>query len=119
MNNINFANGIEIDPDEEYILFCETGRAKIHKYYLKGEKSGQHKILVEKLPGLPDNIKINDNGNFYVGLISTRLPGKPHFLEITGPHNWIRKFLARLISMVSGSVCISKISKIFCRCCCS
>lgn len=100
VNDISFANGIEIDPEEEFILFCETGRAKIHKYYLKGAKTGQHEILADNLPGLPDNIRINDNGNFYVGLISPRIPGKPHLIEIMGPHNWIRKFLARLINMV-------------------
>ena len=100
VNDISFANGIEIDPNEEFILFCETGRAKIHKYYLKGEKSGQHEVLAENLPGLPDNIRINDNGNFYIGLISPRIPGKPHLIEIMGPHNLIRKFLARLINMV-------------------
>jgi len=100
VDNINFANGIEIDPEEKFILFCETGRAKIHKYYLKGDKAGQHEVLAENLPGLPDNIKINDNGHFYVGMTSPRIPGKPHLLEIMGPHNWIRKFLSRLVSMV-------------------
>jgi len=100
VREINFANGIEIDPHGEYFLFCESGRAKIHKYYLKGEKAGKHEVLVENLPGLPDNIKINDNGKFYIGLISPRIPGKPHLLELIGPHNWVRKFLARLVSMV-------------------
>jgi len=100
VNDINFANGIELDPDEEFLLFSETGRAKIHKYYLKGEKAGKVEILVESLPGLPDNIKLNDNGHYYVGMISPRIPGKPHLLEIMGPRNCARKFLARLVSMV-------------------
>jgi sugar lactone lactonase YvrE len=29
-------NGMELSPDGDYLLLCETGRATIHKYYLKG-----------------------------------------------------------------------------------
>jgi len=98
--NINFANGIELDPAEEFLLICETGRGRILKYHLKGPKSGTIEALDAKLPGLPDNIKLNDQGNYYIGIPSPRIPGKPHIMEIVGPHNWIRKFLCRLISMV-------------------
>ena len=37
VSHISFANGIELDPAEEFLLFCESGRAKLHKYYLKGK----------------------------------------------------------------------------------
>ena len=37
VSHISFANGIELDPSEEFLLFSETGRARLHKYYLKGE----------------------------------------------------------------------------------
>ena len=57
-------------------------------------------MLIESLPGLPDNIKLNDNGNYYVGLISPRLPGKRHLMEIIGPHYLVRRFLVRLVSIV-------------------
>ena len=36
VSSINFANGLELAQDESYLIFCETGRATIHKYYLKG-----------------------------------------------------------------------------------
>ena len=26
--------------------------------------------------------------------------GKPHIIEVLGPHNWVRKFLSRLVGMV-------------------
>lgn len=100
VSHISFANGIELDPAEEFLLFCESGRAKLHKYYLKGEKAGTHEVLIDSLPGLPDNIKINDNGNYYVGIISPRIPGKPHLLELLGPHYLVRRFLVRLVSLV-------------------
>lgn len=101
VTGVNFANGLELQPEkEEWIIFAETGRAKIHKHYLKGEKAGQTEVLVDNLPGLPDNIKLNDNGNYYIGLQSPRIPGKHHVLELLGPHNLLRKFIARLMSMV-------------------
>ena len=56
--------------------------------------------MIDSLPGLPDNIKLNDNGNYYVGLISPRLPGKRHLMEIIGPHYLVRRFLVRLVSIV-------------------
>ena len=37
VSQISFANGIELDPTEDFLLFCESGRAKLHKYYLKGK----------------------------------------------------------------------------------
>ena len=57
VSDISFANGIEMDPEEKFLIFCETGRARLHKYYLKGDKAGTHEVFLESLPGLPDNIK--------------------------------------------------------------
>lgn len=100
LDGLSFVNGMELSPDGEYLLLCETGRARILKYYLRGERSGQHEILTDALPGLPDNIKLNDRGQYYVGLISPRIPGTLHLLELISPHNLVRKFMARLIHMV-------------------
>jgi len=99
VSSINFANGLELAQDESYLIFCETGRATIHKYYLKGEKAGTAEILTSSLPGLPDNIKLNERGNYYVGLITPRLPNTWHILELVAPHNLVRKFISRLICM--------------------
>jgi hypothetical protein len=43
---------------------------------------------------------LNDRGNYYVGLISPRIPGTLHLVELMAPHNLLRKFIARLIHMV-------------------
>jgi len=101
VTNVNFANGIELQPGkEEWLIFAEGGRGKIFKHHLKGEKKGDTEVLIESLPGLPDNIKANDNGNFYVGIQSPRLPGKINLAELFGPRNLLRKFLSRLVFMV-------------------
>ena len=39
VSEISFANGIELDPTEEFLIFCESGRARLHKFYLKGDHS--------------------------------------------------------------------------------
>ena len=57
VSEISFANGIELDPAEQFLIFCESGRARLHKYHLKGDKAGTHEVFVDSLPGLPDNIK--------------------------------------------------------------
>ena len=44
--------------------------------------------------------RLNDNGNYYVGIISPRIPGKPHLLDLLGPHYLVRRFLVRLVSLV-------------------
>ena len=31
VEEINFANGVELDPRENFLLFCETGLARVHK----------------------------------------------------------------------------------------
>jgi len=99
VEGISFANGLELDKEEQFLLYCETGRARVHKYHLQGERAGQAEVLVDNLPGMPDNIRLNDNGNYYIG-VNPRIPGKPHVLELLGPHSWVRKFLSRLVCMV-------------------
>ena len=47
-----------------------------------------------------NQFRLNDNGNYYVGMISPRIPGKPHLLELLGPYYLARRFLVRLVSLV-------------------
>ena len=38
VENLSFANGLELDPAERFLLFCESGTARLHKYHLTGER---------------------------------------------------------------------------------
>lgn len=100
LNSLNFVNGLALDKNGEYLLVTETGRAAIHKYNIAGPKAGTTELLTNRLPGLPDNIRVNDRGNFFVGVISPRLPNTWHVMELVAPHNLIRKFVSRLVYMV-------------------
>jgi len=100
VDGINYANGIELSPEEDYLLFTEVGRSRIHKYHLKGEKKGICEVLVNTPPGMPDNVKLNDRGNYYVGIINPRLPNTVNLQVTLAPHNIVRKFVLRLVYMV-------------------
>ena len=52
------------------------------------------------LVSISNLFRLNDNGNYYVGIISPRIPGKPHLLDLLGPHYLVRRFLVRLVSLV-------------------
>ena len=53
----SFANGIELDPSGDFLLFCESGRARLHKLHLSGPAAGTSEVFIDSLPGIPDNIK--------------------------------------------------------------
>ena len=72
MDGLNFANGVAADANSEFILVNETGGYRIHKYWLKGPKTGQSDVLIDNLPGFPDNIVRGRDGRFWVGLVSPR-----------------------------------------------
>ena len=52
-----------------------------------------------------NEFRLNDNGNYYVGMISPRIPGKPHLLELLGPYYLARRFLVRLVSLKPRYAC--------------
>ncbi|MCH2232753.1 MAG: SMP-30/gluconolactonase/LRE family protein [Crocinitomicaceae bacterium] len=67
-----FGNGLEISKNEDFILISETSRYRILKYWIKGEKRGTSEILLENLPGFPNNISRRENGNYWVGFTTKR-----------------------------------------------
>ncbi|MGB0930622.1 MAG: SMP-30/gluconolactonase/LRE family protein [Chitinophagales bacterium] len=72
MEGLRFANGVAIGPNDEFLLVNETMGMRIHKFWMKDEKKGQSEVLVNELPGYPDNITFNGKGTFWVALPSIR-----------------------------------------------
>ena len=91
-DGLNFANGVAVSDDQQYLLFNETAHYRVWRYWLNGPRAGQREIIIENLPGFPDNINNGLNGRFWVGLVAPRnkllddLSGKP----------WLRKVTQRL-----------------------
>ena len=73
MDNLFFANGVSVGPNDEFVLINETGRAKVHRLWLQGEKAGLRDVFIDQLPAMPDNIYYKD-GVFWISLITLRDP---------------------------------------------
>jgi sugar lactone lactonase YvrE len=88
MTGLNFANGVATDINSEYVLVNETGSYRIHKYWLKGDRAGKSEVIIDNLPGFPDNVVRGRDGRFWVGLVSPRskalddLSGSPFLRKI-------------------------------------
>lgn len=64
---------------------------RLRKYWLKGEKAGTSEILAI-LPGYPDNVRVNENGDFWVALHCRRYM----YAYLNGLYPRIRKAILKL-----------------------
>ncbi len=114
VDDLFFANGIQLFPDRESVLIAETTMARITRqvpslrwsikdcrYYLAGTKRGQREVFAENLPGLPDNIRLSHNGTFWVGMAGIRQHGRFSFLDFVAEKPWLRKAILK----VEGEIC--------------
>lgn len=72
LDKLNFANGVAISDDGSFLLVSETGHYRILKHWLAGERKGSTEVLLENLPGFPDNLKSGLQGRFWLGLAAPR-----------------------------------------------
>ncbi len=73
MSGLQFANGVALGPNDEFIVVAEMGAYRIQQYWLKGPLSGKSRVFADGLPGIPDNITFNGRDRFWVGLHNPRL----------------------------------------------
>jgi sugar lactone lactonase YvrE len=97
-HGFSFANGIALSADGRSLFVSETGRYRIWKLDAHADNldvrsgSAQAKVLVDNLPGYPDNLMRGRDGRIWIGLFKPRNPaadslaGKP----------FMRKLLLRL-----------------------
>lgn len=90
-----YTNGIALSPEEDFLLIAETGRARVHKLWLTGPKAGTQEVLLDNLPGYPDNIKAQADGTYWMAFASPRVPS-----EKLLPYPFLRKVIWRLGPMV-------------------
>jgi ribose transport system permease protein len=72
LRHLIFPNGINICRDGQSLLFAETWACRISRYWFDGPKKGQRTIVMENLPGYPDNINRGSNGSYWVALLGMR-----------------------------------------------
>lgn len=100
MDGLQFANGVFLSSEEDFIVVAETARNRLYRFYLKGPKKGTHDIFADGLPGMPDNLKPDGQGGLLVPLVLTTDSGNPMITQVLGPFPLIRKLIARILSLV-------------------
>ncbi|KAI3798796.1 hypothetical protein L1987_34075 [Smallanthus sonchifolius] len=68
--NLYFANGVEMSPEQDFVIFCETPMMRCSRYYLQGEKEGLMDVFIDRLPGLPDNIRYDLEGYYWIAILT-------------------------------------------------
>lgn len=66
---LNFANGVAINDESTAVFVVETGAYRVWRFPMDG---GEGRVILDNLPGFPDNINPASDGTFWVGLVSPR-----------------------------------------------
>ncbi|GAA5316924.1 MAG: SMP-30/gluconolactonase/LRE family protein [Candidatus Pelagadaptatus aseana] len=96
LTGLSFANGVTTDSNGEFILVNETSEYRVWKHWLKGEKAGNSEILIDNLPGFPDNILAGQDGRYWLGFTSPRIA----LLDNLADKPFARKVVQRLPAWV-------------------
>jgi sugar lactone lactonase YvrE len=99
VDGLSFANGIAVSHDEKSVLINETGEYRVLRYWIDGEKQGSLEVLIDNLPGFPDNIAKADRSGYWLGLASPRSTA----LDGMSDSPAMRKIVQRLPSFMRPS----------------
>ncbi|MBB3678290.1 SMP-30/gluconolactonase/LRE family protein [Modestobacter versicolor] len=72
LRGLKFANGLVLAPDGSHLLLAETSGYRIWRYWLAGARAGTAELLVEDLPGFPDNMSLGSDGLLWVAVAAPR-----------------------------------------------
>jgi sugar lactone lactonase YvrE len=92
----SFANGVALSSDEQTVFVAETGRYRVWKLAVAAREldvrngpSPQASVLLDNLPGYPDNLMRGQAGRIWLGFSGPRsadidaMAGKPFLREVT------------------------------------
>jgi sugar lactone lactonase YvrE len=89
-DGLSFANGVALASDESFVAVAETAARTIARHWLD---DGRDDLLVEDLPGYPDNIARGSDGLIWVSIAS---PKDPLVERIQRGPMWIRRGVTRI-----------------------
>jgi sugar lactone lactonase YvrE len=96
LDDLNYANGIAISEDNSYLVIAETSNYRVLKHWLTGPNQGETEVLLDNLPGFPDNLKTGKSGRFWVGFAAPR----NDLIDKVSDKPWLRKVIQRLPSVI-------------------
>ncbi|KAL8493815.1 hypothetical protein ACS0TY_024835 [Phlomoides rotata] len=91
LRGLAFANGVALSKDGSFLLVAETTACRVVRFWLDGPNAGKHEIFSE-LPGFPDNIRRNPEGEFWVALHSKTVL----FQKLVTSYKWLGITLLKL-----------------------
>ncbi|MFI6216916.1 SMP-30/gluconolactonase/LRE family protein [Nocardia brasiliensis] len=84
LDGLHFANGVALAPDRSCVVVAETGGYRLARHWLTGPKAGTRDLLIENLPGFPDNLGLGSDGLIWITLPSARNPILDRLLPLPG-----------------------------------
>jgi ribose transport system permease protein len=95
IRDLKFPNGVCIASDGISFLFAETWGCSVKRYWFDGPKKGTTEIVLENLPGFPDNINNSSDGNYWMSLVGMRSPALDLAWKMPGFRKRMAKRVAR------------------------
>lgn len=95
LRNIRLANGICMASDGQSLLLNETWACRVLRYWFDGPKAGKVEVVIDGLPGYPDNVNRSSDGNYWLALVGMRTP----VLDLALRKPGFRRRMARRIPM--------------------
>lgn len=74
INRFYFPNGICVSHDGRSVLIASTSLCKVFRHWVEGPNRGRTEVLIDKLPGNPDNINRASDGTYWLALVGIRTP---------------------------------------------
>jgi sugar lactone lactonase YvrE len=84
LDGLDFANGVALADDDSFVLVAETGGYRVTKYWLAGPRKGAAEVVIDNLPGFPDNMSTGSGGVFWIAIISERNALVDRLLDLPG-----------------------------------
>jgi len=95
---LSFANGVALSSDEQSLFVAETGRYRIWRISVDASQvdfrqpDPEAQLILDNLPGFPDNLMRGRDGRIWVGLTAPRIA----VLDDTSAKPFLRKLIARM-----------------------
>lgn len=102
LRDLCFPNGLALSTDEQTLLLSETGAYRILRVAINLDgvsapqalkmPGGPVQVLIDNLPGFPDNLMRGEGARIWVGLTKPRSP----LIDFAAAHPWLRAVTLRL-----------------------
>ncbi|XP_004874837.1 adipocyte plasma membrane-associated protein isoform X2 [Heterocephalus glaber] len=98
LDQLRFPNGVQLSPEEDFVLVVETTMARIRRVYVSGLMKGGADVFAENLPGFPDNIRPSSSGGYWVAMSVIRQNPGFSMLDFLSDKPWIKTMIFKLLS---------------------